>query len=329
MKVAELGGYGKKPRIAAFRESCEAAGFEVVQVSRYGRQDFDPEAFDFVYTCGMHPAEETARLKCWRAGKHVVVVDLGYLKRASAEEHSGYHQIGLNRIGWVPEFLGECESRFEPLGMEVEPTGGRRGGSVLLLGQVMGDCQHPFRDASLFQQWLYRRAEFHGLPLDRLRWRPHPLARSCQRWEIVPVVADEESPGLDEALDAAAAVVCYNSTAGVEAVRRGIPVFCHEGAHFACVGGRRPLEERRAYFERLAWAQWNLAEIKRGDALRFLLERMPDEPVPDLPEAERGVRVKVVHRGGIREGEDYYACGEIAWLPEARVVALGDMVENA
>lgn len=61
----------------------------------------------------------------------------------------------------------------------------------------------------------------------------------------------------------------YNSTAGVEAILAGAPVWCDEGAHYAAVA-RATRPKRLAYLRRLAWAQWTCDELRDGSAWEFL-----------------------------------------------------------
>jgi hypothetical protein len=83
-----------------------------------------------------------------------------------------------------------------------------------------------------------------------------------------------------DALRGAWAAVTWGSGAGIKALSVGVPVF-HEfpswiGAPAARLGIEdieKPwLGDRLPMFQRLAWAQWTLAEIASGEAFRCLLQ---------------------------------------------------------
>jgi len=94
--------------------------------------------------------------------------------------------------------------------------------------------------------------------------RPHPGNDAPRR----PLQTD---------LEGAWAVVIWSSSCGVHALQQGIPVFCEapawilKGAAAAGPVDAPAAPERRPHFERLAWAQWQIQEIERGEPFRHLL----------------------------------------------------------
>jgi hypothetical protein len=77
--------------------------------------------------------------------------------------------------------------------------------------------------------------------------------------------------------------VIWSSGAGVQALVAGIPVI-YQAPHWICEGAaddalevveRNPLGvtpiSREAALQRMAWAQWSLAEIASGEPFRRLL----------------------------------------------------------
>lgn len=102
-----------------------------------------------------------------------------------------------------------------------------------------------------------------------VRIRPHPGNDPPRK----PLVED---------LAGAWAVVIWSSSAGCEALLRGIPVLC-EAPYWICksatqsslarVEDRFPEDKRTAAFERLAWAQWSVKEIESGEPFSHLLKR--------------------------------------------------------
>lgn len=77
------------------------------------------------------------------------------------------------------------------------------------------------------------------------------------------------------------AVVIWASSAGCEALISGIPVYCEAPwwiARDAAITDLRsieapPLLDRLPAMQKLAWAQWSVDEIKRGEPFSYLLDR--------------------------------------------------------
>ncbi len=76
------------------------------------------------------------------------------------------------------------------------------------------------------------------------------------------------------------AVIVWSSSAGLHALRLGVPVICLGPAWVVkdAAGSRLedienpPMPERLPAFERMAWAQWRIEEIATGEPLARLLE---------------------------------------------------------
>ncbi|MCT7374875.1 DUF6716 putative glycosyltransferase [Chelativorans salis] len=122
-------------------------------------------------------------------------------------------------------------------------------------------------------------------------WREKPGAKNVDERGSPDGTLSEPSPpadanlvvssgSLQDDLDRAAAVVCFNSNVAVEAIRQGIPVLCEE--HCAAYPIRFPWEalagpqmlriepDRQAWFAHLANNQYSLSELKNGYAWEHL-----------------------------------------------------------
>lgn len=85
---------------------------------------------------------------------------------------------------------------------------------------------------------------------------------------------------LEDDLRDAWAVVIWSSSVGVESLVRGIPVIC-EAPKWICKGATDPrgiksvdvvaLPDREQALNDLAWAQWHISEIERGEPFQHLL----------------------------------------------------------
>ena len=107
-------------------------------------------------------------------------------------------------------------------------------------------------------------------------FRPHPLSAS----DRCPERATVSTLSLAHDLARASVVVTFNSTVGVDAILAGVPtialdegsmawpVAAHELTESTLLDGHEPNRQRWA--ERLAYTQWNHAEIEAGEAWAHL-----------------------------------------------------------
>ncbi|MGE9269167.1 MAG: hypothetical protein ACQKBU_00045 [Verrucomicrobiales bacterium] len=290
--VVYLGTANWKARAVAMLEAVKAEGWEVYQIAPTDLETLarlvQGDRVAFAVTVGMHRPELAARSLLEASGVPVMVLDLGYFRRASGpDDEDGYNQAGWGRIGWVPSSVPDGE-RWEALGLPLEacafPGEVRK---ILALGQVEGDSQHGL-DGQEMESWLWGTAlrvkREYGTPETKIVLRKHPKQawRPCRKWDGLSYHAD-----LAADLAVADVVVTYNSTAGLEALRLGKWVECSDAAFYRGWAGslkaRRVAtnnfdprregwrEDREGFFHRVAWAQWTIEELRDGTALRFLL----------------------------------------------------------
>jgi len=210
-------------------------------------------------------------------GIPALAVEFGYINRPAEQSYAdpeAYYQIGLNGLCWLPP--GPMPSdRFEALNVTVEPWHLFRPGPVLVCGQVPNDGQHGLNKHQMLT-WLsdaVKDVKSRGL---KTVWRPHPKGTDVAN----PGCEEVQDSGvpLDEALDHCSAVLSYNSTVGQAALLRGIPVMASRAAMYSELA-TLPCEvkykhkDRAPYFNRLAYAQWKLDEMKSGEAVKFMMEQ--------------------------------------------------------
>jgi hypothetical protein len=200
-------------------------------------------------------------------GIRTLILDLGYMRRATGPaDPTGYNQAGWDRL-CNPPAVAPDGTRLASLGIRAAPNIDiEQGQPMLVCAQVPHDTQHHL-DQPTLTGWLCRtaRESFPSLPMV---WRSHPkhpmptpAGMTAQDPRFVP---------LADALRSVSGVITYNSTAGVEAIIAGVPVYCHASAHYAAVA-TAARAERQAYLERLAWGQWTCDELASGEAIAFLL----------------------------------------------------------
>lgn len=197
-----------------------------------------------------------------KAGGIVLVAENAYLgldrndRRRYAIASYGHNGSGCWHVGQ--------ENRFAELGIPVLPW--RTEGKHVL---VCPNRSFGRPDLIMPPDWaqdVARRLQQYTRRTVRIR--PHP-GNDPPR---IPLVDD---------LKDAWAVVIWSSSAGCEALVRGIPVFC-EGPRWICkaatqpireIESPKPLPDRAAALHALAWAQWHVEEIENGTAFEHLLHR--------------------------------------------------------
>jgi len=235
-------------RKACFDQGLQAAGFKLVPALA------DPRPGDLLVIWNRYGGYHEQALAFERAGAAVLVVENGLLGKSW-------------RCGeWFSLSLGHCAGagQFKPAGPErwdawnVPMAAWRTGGrETLILGQ-RGIGEPGVASPPAWAEGVQRR--IGG------RIRPHP-----GQGDAKPLVQDLEN---------AREVVTWHSAAALQALMLGVPVW------FACAswvgaGAARPLAQwpgqplcddaaRLAMFQRLAWAQWTLDEIKTGEPIARL-----------------------------------------------------------
>jgi len=292
-RAIQLGAYFDKIRLQAFAMGVKRLGGEPLALpeseSRRLLEMIQAPAGEhgvlLAFTSGTHPIEGWARGVLKAAGIPLVVLDLGYLKRAShAQDATGYNQLGIGRLGAIP--LMPCpRDRLDMLAVTPSiPVSPQRPKVALILGQLPGDSQHGLNSTAL-AAYLSERAGFWQAQGYEVHYRPHPMAMALGL-QPIPYVRTRLSntENLAAALADARVAVTFNSTAAVEAILAGVAVDCHRDAHYALVAdygwGAESESEGHAYVSiqdvheylcRLAYAQWTIPEIQNGAALHWLM----------------------------------------------------------
>lgn len=249
----------------AFRAGLLSRGHRCIWRSHSDYKPGEVEDFDVVLVTGLRAQGAWIRDDYAARGVPCIVIDYGYLRRTSGKAtwDTGHWQVGVGGLNRAPSF--ECPTdRFDALGIEIRR--GRKGGFPLVLGQHVGDPSHgtTAKEMAAWAQWL----------CDSLGavWRPHPDSPD------VPVVAERALGPLADVLDQASVVHTLCSTAGLDAILRGVPAIAYlpERASWGELSGPKlpSLAARKALCARLAYGQWTLDEMRRGDAATFVMENL-------------------------------------------------------
>ena len=270
----------KTSLVGKFWRGIEKHGFEVEQHHPQAADPYNYPHCEIAIMNGLRNHLVVGRDELLKKGKNAIVFDLGYIDRSASGRPNGYYQVGLNRIGWVPDFT--CPSdRFDNLGVTVKPLDTRDTDKVLVCGQKFGDPQHGM-DEEEHRKFLAKTCrEFRDRGFE-VEFRHHPRSE-CH---IKGFNTRNEKP-LEEILHEYKFIVTYNSTSGVEAILSGTPVIAvGEEVHYEEISSYvndsgeliNPSHEAVLnYLHRLAYAQWKREEIEEGIPFRFLLKVMKGE----------------------------------------------------
>ena len=222
---------------------------------------------DLLVTWTVHRGhKEDAARSFEAAGGRVLVCEEAYFRIVNGERHFAlalhdHNGAGFWRVGG-PE-------RWQSFNIPLTPW--RKGGRHILLREQRGIGSARMASPPLWHDGAGRRLA--ALTARPVVFRAHPKSR------LYPEAAAVQ-PSLDAALTDCHAVVTWASAIAAQALVAGVPVF-YEAPASICAGAcQRGLEgiERPCYpdrlpaLERLAWAQWSLAEIACGEPFARLRE---------------------------------------------------------
>ncbi len=268
-------GYPHKARVQAMAAGVAALGGKVIVVAEEIAADdllaqIRAHAPRFAFTCGLHRATARSRGILAGLGLPLLVLDCGWFHRAEGgADVTGYNQLGLDRLNWVPPSSHRSPKRWAAHGLAIAPRRpvGADPQVLLVLGQVPNDSQHQLGEYQL-AAWLTEHAAAFYACGWKIFYRAHP--RHVFTKLNVPHTRLESAVPLASQLPSASAVLTYNSTAGLEALLAGVPVHCHESAHYSAVSQLTDPAALLDHCERLAAAQWTCDELRAGEPVRFM-----------------------------------------------------------
>jgi hypothetical protein len=236
----------------AWARGLAALGYEIA--ARNPR----PSPDDLILTWNRRAPLEQAVRTHERAGARALVAENGYLPRT--RDGAKFYALALGHHNGAGAWRVGGPDRWASFGIELQPW--REAGEHIVILPQRGFGPPGVAMPSGWPQRAF--SELRRRTKRRIVVRHHPGQDKTEPYE---------------ALRGAHAAVTWGSGAAIKALAVGCPVF-HEfprwiGAPAARLG-LLDLEEPwlgdcRPMFERLAWAQWTLAEIERGDAFAWLL----------------------------------------------------------
>ena len=255
-------------RREAFVAGLKAVGYTV----KGGDPGADVAAGDVLVIWNRYSHWEQMALQFERRGGRVVVAENGYLGARGTTpkfdvaagdvrpEH--YYALAIGGHNGAGAWPTDDGSRWRALGVELKPY--RRQGEHVLVCPQRGIGAKTYAQRPEWAADVCKR--LHAVTRRPLRVRPHPgLGPGA-----TPIAQDLENCW---------AVVTWASGAGIHALVAGVPVFAEAPSWILMDAAERELatietpacRDRLPAFERLACAQWRVAEIESGEAFRRLL----------------------------------------------------------
>lgn len=251
-------------RFASVNAGARALGYEVSH--NRGAQPKDDR--DCCVIWNRYGASDAIAKTFEAAGCAALVMENGYIPQVRGEAYYALGIGGHNGAGWHP--VGDA-NRWSMFNVDLAPWHGT-GSYVLLIGQ---------RAPGYNQQAIP--AEWPDCAIDRIKerselrivYRPHPSRQILPAKHDVQI-SDPAKTYLAYDLADASMTVVWTSNCGTESLIAGVPVWkmgphtITESACLRTIDWLEPLDREPAFI-RLAWAQWSIAEIERGDAFDWLL----------------------------------------------------------
>lgn len=220
----------------------------------------DPQPEDVLCIWNRYAQYDGEARRFERAGARVVVAENGYMR---SNKTLGAFALAQNHHSGAGTWRVGGKERWASLGIPLAPWR-EDGDEVIILGQ------RGIGEPGIAAPRGWAEQTRANLRTGRIREHPGRGGKSAS----IPLVDD---------LKNARVVVTWHSAAALEALALGIPVVTAfpgwigaKASTLFSEYGKTPLKRcdsaRLAMFERLAWAQWGLGEIKSGKAFAWLLD---------------------------------------------------------
>jgi len=207
-----------------------------------------------------------------KANGTLLVVESAFLNRGK------YHAVGWGGIHGNADFKntnmpGDRWNSFRVKLVDWQKRGPKN--PIVVCGQLPRDTNVQDTD---HVAWVKETVKYYlskGIPV---RFRPHPRCDDASIYDIPDKLWDRAK--IKDTLKTARAVVIYNSTSGIDALRYGVPVIAQGSDAMAAPLASNSLDpkdliypDRRQFFFDLAYTQWTQAEMREGATWKHLLGR--------------------------------------------------------
>lgn len=216
-----------------------------------------------------------------RRGRAAIYIDLGYWGRHEGGRRAGFHKIALNARHPTAYFQRRHHdpARFDHFGIPVRSWRGPRSDGFILLAGMSAKAAKAEGFAP--EEWEQKAVKEIRKHTDRrIVYRPKPNWPGARRIPGTDLVRGKDGD-VEAWLSRCHAVVTHHSNVAVEAILHGVPAFAWDGV--ATAPGKAssdlsriedPPEATDVYrwASDIAWTQWNVEEMRSGDAWNYLRE---------------------------------------------------------
>jgi hypothetical protein len=227
-------------------------------------QSGQPESSrDLLITWNLYGGYESMAAAWERRGGTVLVCENGYIgKDKNGQQYYAISAHGHNGSGWFPP----CSGRFAKLGIELQPW--RTAGDFVLVCGQRGIGSKTMASPAGWHDKAAKRIQ--QLCEKQVRIRPHPGK-------------DPPKTPVEDDLQGAWACAIWSSSSGIKALVNGIPVafdapfWIAEDCAVKIDGIAHPIVDdgkRLLAMEKVASAQWSIAEIEAGLPFALFRERL-------------------------------------------------------
>jgi len=202
-----------------------------------------------------------------------LVLERGYVGNREVWTSAGYDGLNNRADFCNRDVPGSRWARF--WSDQLRPWKDMAGpGYVLVLGQKFGDAA---TEGIVLVDFYLEAAKVLGDRCGRaVVFRPHPAAR-----REAPPGLRMTSGTLEDDLAGAALAVCWNSSSAVAATLAGVPTVCMDKGCMAWDVTAHGLHDdpvtpdRTPWAHRMAWTQWTVREMQRGETWEHLKAGAP------------------------------------------------------
>lgn len=267
------GDFREDPFLGAVFSGLGAIGLQPVQINPNVWSGEEIETFRFVITGIMKNAALNIRNHFAKLGVSTLIIEVAYSDR------SNYGSMKEKKVlSW--DTLNNIMLFDAPRDRPLLPVRDRKSGNgpILICSQKFNDGAHFMTEE---QTKNYVKTVFKTIRSRtnrRIVHRPHP----ANVWfcDYIENQNTKQIP-INDALDMADILITYNSTTGLQALAKGLSVFCSPCAHYShlCdtdlrdIGSPRwiPVEEIKDYMFNLGYHEYSLEEIATGSPFTFML----------------------------------------------------------
>lgn len=198
-----------------------------------------------------------------------VYIDLGYWGRKAGGRFAGYHKLSIDGRHPTAYFQARPhdDSRIRPFGLQMKPwrAGGRH---ILLAGMGPKGAKAEGYAPLGWERWAVQ--QIRAVSDRPIIYRPKPTFPQAK---VLPGarLSSAKQP-LAPMLAGCWAVVTHHSNVGVDALVEGVPIYTEDGAarpfsmeSMAAIERPAMPEGREQFMAGLAYWQWSLAEMQRGE----------------------------------------------------------------